>query len=155
MTSEPSREPSEDQPNRLPSSGSAIWYPAWHALDQTLVVGLRQRYFFFQSLPKRIASMASSEQPDLVFFNGLDSATDSQIRFANIVRIEHPDIGEILRVDTFGLDYIIYPTNGEEIVVDGEEEPGTVLSGWDPIKDWTMQVEMEQISNPIDHEDLA
>lgn len=155
MTSEPSRDPSDAEPNPLPSQGTAIWYPAWHALDQTLVVGLRQRYFFFENLPQRIAALDRSEQPDLVFFNGVDSTMDSQIRFANVVRIDHPDIGEILRVDTFGLDYIIYPINGEEIVVDGEEEPGTVLSGWDPVKDWTMQVTLEQISSPMVHDDLA
>lgn len=155
MANESSSGNSDSDPSQSSSCGTAIWYPAWHALDQTLVLGLRQRYFFFDALPSRIASLEPSEQPDYVFYNGVDAEEDSQIRFAEVVLIEHPDIGEILRVDTFGLDYILFPANGEEIIIDGEEDPGTVISGWDPIGDWTMRVMLERISDRIEPDNIV
>lgn len=135
---------------------TALWRPAWHELDQTLVLGLRQRYFFFDDVPESMSKIGSCESPDYVFFNGVDSSENSQIRFAKIVNIEHATLGEMLRVDTFGLDYILYPVSGEEIIIDGEEEAGVVRSGTSQqVSDWTMVVTLEEISERIRHEDLA
>lgn len=143
--------------NQLHSSASAgpcvaLWKPAWHQLDQTLVVDLRQRYFFYpaesETPPSRFAVSA-----DLFFYNGVDVATESEIRFAKILKIEHETIGEILRVDTFGLDYILFPTIGEEVVIDAEEDPGLVLSGGSSVEDWSLRVTLAEVSEPIPMDD--
>ena len=136
---------------------TALWRPAWHELDQTLIVGLRQRYFFFDDVPESMSKIGNDETPDYVFFNGVDSSENSQIRFAKIVNIEHATLGEMLRVDTFGLDYILYPASGEEIIIDGEEEPGVIRSGASgEVSDWSMVVTLEEVSERVQHhEDLA
>ena len=141
MSSNESSHPPEAQ-----STKTAIWIPAWHELDQSLMVGLRQKYFFFDQLP---ADFATSNC-DLIFFNGLSPGSNCDIRFAKVTSIVHPALGEILRVDSMGLDYILYPADGEEVVLDAEENPGTVLSGLDDlIEDWTLQVLLEEVSEPI------
>lgn len=128
------------------SSKTAIWIPAWHELDQSLMVGLRQKYYFFDQLPAEFAT----GDCDLMFFNGLAPGSNCDIRFAKVTSIVHPTLGEILRVDTMGLDYILYPADGEEVVLDAEENPGSVLSGLDdPIAAWTLQVLLEEVSQPI------
>lgn len=135
----------------------ALWRPAWHELDQTLILDLRQKYFFFTS------SASDSEKEDtdqpatapLRFFNGVDPGMDGEVRFAKVIKIEHAVIGELLRVDTFGLDYILYPVGSEEIVIDAEEEPGAIRSGASGIDDWTMQVTLSEISEPLPQSDIV
>ncbi|MEL7500469.1 MAG: hypothetical protein AAFN77_22945 [Planctomycetota bacterium] len=144
-----------DQTNdesNLPNDGetlTAIWKPAWHELDQTLVVDLKQRYFFFDNVPENMQPDGTVGQVDLVFFNDVDANENVQVRVAKVAKIEHAVIGEIIRVDTFGLDYILYPFEGEEIVVDAEEEPGVVRSGIHTVDDWTMKVTLTDVSDRI------
>ena len=64
--------------------------------------------------------------------------------------MEHAELGQLLRVDTWGLDYILYPADGEEVVVDAEEQPGLVHSGWPSIiNDWTIHVHLVDVSEPL------
>ena len=136
----------------IPTPCYATWRPAWHELDQTLILDLRQRYFFF---PSSMSSQQDDSEPALVFFNGVDPAIEGEVRFAKVVKIEHKDLGELLRVDTFGLDYILYPCSGEEIVVDADEEPGIVRSGSGPVEDWSLRVTLTEISDAISPQGLA
>lgn len=122
-----------------PAGCSARWVPAWHQLDQTLSVGDR-RWFYF-----RPADPATGE---LTFYNGLEVGPDCERREATIESISHPQLGEILRVDTDGLDYIVYPAQGAERVVDAEQAPGTANDGGPAVDDWELHVRLSNVSPP-------
>jgi len=129
------------------SHQTALWTPGWYELDQTLVLGERQKYCFFQSPPEEC--LAASRDIQLVFFNQLDSAQNCNVRYAKIVEMKHPQLGNLLRVDTDGLDYIFFPVNGEEIVVNAEEEPGVSYDGDVAVDDWSVIVTLEDVSEPV------
>ncbi len=126
---------------------TALWTPGWYELDQTLVLGERQKYWFFQEPPAEC--LAKPAEVDLVFFNQLDSAQNCNVRYAKIVEMTHPLLGSLLRVDTDGLDYIFYPADGEEIVVNAEEEPGVVYDGDLVVSDWAIIVTLDEVSEPM------
>ena len=129
-------------------SCSAIWIPAWHELDQTLSVGLRQKFCFFEHVPDHLAGQVAKDQ--MLFFNDSDPDQDCDIRFARIESMDHAALGPLLRVDTWGLDYILYPADGEEVVVDAEEDPGRIQLGWaSTVDDWTIRVRLVEISEPL------
>ncbi len=126
---------------------NALWTPGWYELDQTLVIGERQKFWFFQSPPQDCKTLA--EEVDLVFYNQLDSTKNCNVRYATIVEMRHPDIGQLVRVDTDGLDYIFFPFEGEEIVVNAEEEPGKTYEGDAQVDDWTVFVLLADVSDPV------
>lgn len=124
----------------------ALWTPGWYELDQSLVVGQNQRFWFFQTAP----SLNSDEPIDFVFFNQMASTANAQVRYARVLDIEHPDLGPLQRIDTDGLDYIFYPTEGPEVVVNAEEEPGSVYDNDDiEIADWSVLVTLADVSEPV------
>ncbi len=129
------------------STQNALWTPGWYELDQTLVVGERQKFWFFQTPPEECNSLG--EDVDLVFYNQLDSTTNCTVRYARIVEMHHPQLGQLLRVDTDGLDYIFFPVEGEEIVVNAEEEPGTVYESKVEVDDWSVFVTLDEVSEPV------
>lgn len=55
---------------------------------------------------------------------------------AEILKITHPELGAIKGIITIGLDYSIYLSDGNVIIVNAEETPGKiydsryVISGW-------------------------
>lgn len=124
----------------------ALWTPRWYELDQSLVVGQRQRFWFYINPPlERV-----EETFDLVFFNQMTSTANSQIRYARVVDIEHPEFGPLQRVDSDGLDYIFYPVSGNEVVVNAEEDPGAVCDDSElRIKDWSVTVTLNDVSHPL------
>ena len=123
----------------------AIWTPSWYELDQSLAVGIKQKFWFFQDKP----TFSASQDVDLVFFNQLDSEVNSVVRFAEIVDIHHDVLGPLTRVDTDGLDYIFVPVEGSEIFVNAEEEPGNAYDTEFEIDDWTLLVTLQNVSEPI------
>ena len=125
----------------------ATWTPGWYELDQTLVVGERRRYWFFDQPPENIVGETSANR--LVFFNQLDSATNSTVRWAVISDMYHPILGELSRVDTDGLDYIFVPASGPEVVVNAEEEPGKCYDETIQVSDWSVTVTFSEVSDPI------
>lgn len=132
---------------------TAIWTPGWYELDQTLVLGERQKFWFFDS-PLELKELRESidfEGYDFVFFNQLDSSVNCCIRYAKIVEIFHPQLGYLLKIDTEGLDYIFYPVDGEELIVNAEENPGEVSNedGTEMINDWTVYVKLTEVSEPF------
>lgn len=114
-------------------------------MDQSLAVGIKQKFWFFQDIPAQMVD----EDVDYVFFNQLDSEVNSVLRFAEIVEIYHPELGNLARVDTDGLDYIFVPIEGGEIFVNAEEEPGNAYDTEFEIDDWTLQVTLQNVSEPI------
>lgn len=130
---------------------NAIWTPGWYELDQTLVLGERQKYWFFHHPPAECQT--DGEPVELVFYNQLDSTKNCVVRYANILEMTHPQLGPLLRVDTDGLDYIFYPVSGDEIVVNAEEEPGKTYDDSIEIEDWSVQVKLGEVSEPM--EDIA
>lgn len=138
----PSQKPSES------FSQDAIWTPGWYELDQTLVLGVRQKLKFFETLP---AELTQTEDTSWVFFNGPNATENCVTRFAFVDQMLHPVMGELLRIDTDGLDYIFFPVNGHEVVVNAEEEPGSIYDGAGPITDWSVRVKLSDVSERIDN----
>ena len=132
---------------------SAIWTPGWYELDQSLIVGELQKYWFFQHPPRSVFGDDSDEQGDeldhLIFYNQLDSDSNCVVLYARIVEMVHPQLGNLIRVDTDGLDYIFFPIDGGEVVVNAEEEPGKVYDADLNISDWSVFVKLADVSQPI------
>ena len=129
------------------STQNALWTPGWYELDQTLVIGERQKFWFFQKPPEDCSTLG--EEVDLVFYNQLDSTKNCVVRYATIVEMRHPDLGQLVRVDTDGLDYIFFPFEGEEVVVNAEEEPGKTYEGGVQADDWSVLVVLTDVSEPV------
>jgi len=129
------------------STINALWTPGWYELDQTLVIGERQKFWFFQTPPEECKSVG--QNVDLVFYNQLDSTKNCNVRYATIVEMRHPQLGQLVRVDTDGLDYIFFPFEGEEVVVNAEEEPGTTYEGGVQVDDWSVLVVLTDVSEPV------
>ena len=128
----------------------ALWTPGWYELDQSLNLGVLQRFWFYQTPPVTSAGVTSSSSDiELVFYNQLASAANHTVRYAMITEMSHPELGLINRVDTDGLDYIFYPVSGEEVIVNAEEDPGSVYESELKIDDWSLQVKLTQVSEPV------
>jgi hypothetical protein len=84
-----------------------------------------------------------------VFYNQLDSAKNCNVRYAKIEGIHHPQLGQLMRVDTDGLDYIFFPVEGEEIVVNAEEDPGSTYDSGVQVDDWSVLVSLSDVSEPV------
>ena len=53
------------------------------------------------------------------------------------------------RVDTEGLDYIFYPVDGTEFVVNAEEDPGVIYDEEElVVDDWSVIVTLADVSSP-------
>jgi hypothetical protein len=132
---------------------TAIWTPGWYELDQSLVLGELQKYWFFNFPPQCEASLGESNQfpCDLLFFNQLDSSENCCVRYARIQQMVHPQLGPLMKIDTDGLDYIFYPVEGEEVVVNAEENPGEIVNPqWEmTIEDWSVLVTLSEVSEPV------
>ena len=128
----------------------ALWTPGWYEMDQTIVVGEQKRYWFFHTNPSQEEIGPLEDDVDLVFFNQLDSSANSQVRFMKILEILHPQLGLLSRIDTDGLDYIFTPIEGDEMVVNAEEEPGTTYEDEIEIEDWSVVVRLMDIAPPVD-----
>lgn len=129
------------------SNHSALWTPGWYELDQTLVVGERQKFWFFQTPPDGVKNVG--EDIEFVFYNQLDSTKNCSVRYAKIVDMHHLQLGQLLRVDTDGADYIFFPAEGEEIVVNAEEEPGSTYEDSVEVNDWSVFVTLTEVSEPV------
>ena len=127
----------------------AVWTPSWYELDQSIAVGAQDKFWFFQDNPSLELTGDSVEQVDLVFFNQLDSACNSEVRFAHVEEIHHEVLGALQRVDTDGLDYVFKLANGDEVMVNAEEEPGQTYDDDLQIENWSVIVMLKEVSEPI------
>ena len=126
----------------------ALWTPGWYELDQSLKVGMYQRFWFFSNPPAE----ETPGEVDFVFFNQMSSLANSQVRYARVLVMEHSEFGPLNRVDTDGLDYIFYPMDGNEFVVNADEEPGAIYDDEDrgsKIDDWSVVVTLSDVSSPL------
>ncbi len=128
---------------------TALWTPGWYELDQSLAVGQRQRFWFFETNPPIEIDGNHANDFDLVFFNQLDSSANCQVRFARIVEIKHKQLGLLSGIDTEGMDYIFVPIDGHEVVVNAEEDPGSTYDCNLEIDDWSVVVTLSDVSEPV------
>ena len=142
----PVEKSSSDSSKTDESVRRALWIPGWYELDQPLAVGIRDRFWFYQNPPMDFPDVESF---DYVFFNQMVSSANCQVRYATIAAIDHPVVGPLLRIDTDGMDYIFYPENGNEIVVNAEEQPGKIYDPSDDVSDWSLVVTLEDVSEPV------
>jgi hypothetical protein len=125
---------------------TALWIPAWHELDQPIAMGMRHRWWFFVRPPQ---TPRSEPAPDLVFFHNLTSGANSEVRQATILKIEHPVLGLLKRIDTDGLDYVFVRADHLMILVNAEEEPGTCRDPEIQVSDWSVRVDLADVSEPL------
>lgn len=129
----------------------AAWVPGWYELDQPLVVGMTAEFSFWRDVPE----LLRGPEP-LVFHNSLRHAGEVLVAWGTIGAIRHPELGEVARVDTRGLDYRIVLVDQTEILVNAEEEPGhasrLVNGAWTPlepqVRDWRFVVTFSTLAVP-------
>lgn len=101
------------------------------------------------SLPADLNSEYAGGPLDLQFFNRtITDQVHPLVRFARVLEIVHPKLGPLESVDTTGLDYIFKPVDGEGIFVNAEESPGEAYDLDQPIKDWSLIVTLDDVSEP-------
>ena len=125
----------------------ALWIPAWHSLDQKLILNDRQRYHFYVHHPSLLADV--NRDVDLVFYNRLKMTSEGQVRWARIIELWHPELGFLNRVDTGELDYVFQLTDGTEVRVNAEEHPGKAVSGDWEIEAWEVIALLSEVSEPL------
>ncbi len=129
----------------------AVWVPGWYELDPSLEVGLADEFAFWRVVPDHLLGPVA-----LVLYNTLWNPEDAVVAHGTISAIRHPELGEIRKVDTRGLDYTITLTDGTEVLVNAEEEPGKLYErgGGDWAKssrlvsDWRFIVEFAVLMEP-------
>lgn len=124
----------------------ALWLPAWYELDQAITVGSRDQFWFFKNPPE---DCLDTDENEFVFFNQLLSDDNCEVRMATILRIEHPALGQLQRIETDGLDYIFVRADESEIQVNAEEEPGVTNEPGISFTDWAVRVLLSDVSEPI------
>jgi hypothetical protein len=75
---------------------TASWVPAWYELDQSISVGVVDKFGF--ALRRRPADDGVGLW---VFAAGLAESSDIELRHVMIRRIEHPALGELRGVDAW------------------------------------------------------
>ncbi|OPH48129.1 hypothetical protein BC351_38810 [Paenibacillus ferrarius] len=104
------------------------WNPYWYDLDQTVIVG-DVDYFYL-------------DKDEKSFANGGASDDDKEVR-AEILRVIHPELGEVLGILANGLSYKIYFSDSKFIQVDSEEKPGWIEYPENyKVNDWVFDVEI-------------
>ena len=104
------------------------WTPKWYELDQCIVVGDVDLFYLTN---------------EKLFASDLDE-DDYEVR-AEIVSINHSQLGKIRGIITIGLDYTIYLWDGRVLCVNAEEEPGKIENDAFDIKEWKFDVDIKII----------
>ena len=127
----------------------AFWIPGWYELDPLLEVGLEDEFAFWRAVPEYLGC-----RDRLVFHNALWHPDEVLFASGKIIAIRHPELGEVRKVDTRGLDYTITMADGTELLVNAEEDPGKLYKGkpsaWVEservVSQWRFEVEFESLS---------
>lgn len=127
----------------------AVWIPGWYALDQSLEIGVEDEFVFW-----RVTAYTLGNSRGLVFYNTVWHEGDGVFGTGRILTIRHPELGDIRKIDTRGLDYTITLMDGAELLVNAEEEPGKIFDGqpgdWTESKrvilDWQCAVTFDALS---------
>lgn len=102
------------------------WIPKWYELDQCIVTGDVDLFYLTD---------------DNRFADGFDE--DAYELKAEIVSINHAQLGRVKGIITIGLDYTIYLWDGRVLYVNAEEEPGEIENGTFDIKEWKFDVDIK------------
>jgi hypothetical protein len=103
----------------------SLWKPFWYELDQTIVVGDRDVFFFESEPALAVAQQEGASDAALVFANGGASENDWGA-MATIRSIGHGIFGPLRAVLTEGLDYTVVPDGRAPFAIEAEETPGLV-----------------------------
>ena len=122
----------------------AEWRPGWYELDHPIQVGRAQQFAFFPP-----------NGGVLVFYNTLWKPDEAVAARGVVGAIEHEYLGSVANADTEGLDYTFTLADGRELVVNAEEEPGTIYERangeWrvatHQVSDWTLRVEFTELDD--------
>lgn len=106
------------------------WVPQWYELDQTIVAGDIDWFYL--------------SKDNLYFASALSGNDDCEVK-AKIVKITHPQLGDIRGIITIGLDYSIYLSDGNIIVVNAEETPGRFENSEYIVNEWDFEVQVDMI----------
>ncbi len=106
------------------------WTPQWYELDQSIVVGDVDWFYL--------------SEDNLSFANGLAGNDDCEVK-AKISKITHPELGNVKGIITIGLDYSIYLSDGNSIIVNAEESPGDFEDSKYIVDEWDFDVQIEII----------
>ncbi|MDQ0247507.1 hypothetical protein J2S09_005156 [Bacillus fengqiuensis] len=102
------------------------WEAEWYELDQTIIVG--DIDYFYLEKNRNVFATTSLE--------------DREIR-AEIKKITHKELGNVIGILTIGLTYKVFLENGQVIQVDAEENIGCVEYPEDvKVYDWVFEVEV-------------
>lgn len=106
------------------------WTPQWYELDQSIVVG--DVDFFYLS------------KDGLHFANDLAGDCDCEVK-AKILKITHPELGDIKGIIAIGLSYSIYLSDGAVMTVNAEEHPGSIENCKSVVTVWDFDVQISMI----------
>jgi hypothetical protein len=129
----------------------AAWVPGWYELDPPLEVGRTSDFAFWRVVPTDLLG----PEP-LVLYNTLWQPENAMVARGTIGGIRHPELGDIRKVDTRGLDYTITLADGTELLINAEEEPGRLYERvggeWAgssrAVRGWRFVVEFAALSEP-------
>jgi hypothetical protein len=135
----------------------AIWHPFWYESDRSISEGEVGDFEFFELPPPYV----KSEGLPVFWHSGRSAEPYHRVyrEHLRILKIRHPELGQIQSIDTDDLDYKVTMTDGRVAMINAEEQPGTVYflkpsrsedSGSPfeaPLKvqDWTFYVETEKV----------
>ena len=106
------------------------WTPQWYELDQSIVVGDVDLFYLSKDMH--------------YFANGFADANDCEVK-AKILNINHLELGDIKGIITIGLDYSIYLSDGNIIIVNAEESPGDIENSKYIVREWEFNVQINII----------
>ena len=116
---------------------TAVWRPAWYALDQKIARGLASKFILHNN------------KGQLEFFSGMGDGDGLESIYAKITRIHNSALGEVEEIDTYGLSYRIWLPGNEMVQLNAEEQPGklegTTLKHLHQFSDLTFNVELEKL----------
>ncbi len=61
------------------------------------------------------------------------------------MKITHPELGDVKGIITIGLDYSIYLSDGNVIIVNAEESPGKIYDSQYVVSEWGFDVQINMI----------
>ena len=111
------------------------WEPYWYELDQSIVIGDIDLFYLTKD--------------NCYFSYGLSSENYECEVKAEILKITHPELGDIKGIITIGLDYSIYLSDGNVIIVNAEENPGKIYDSQYVVSGWSFDVQINIIEKTV------
>jgi hypothetical protein len=133
----------------------AFYKLRFYELDQAIAVGDDREFCFFVD-PHFAAAPGSPVCPGMVLVFANTVGHEGQVRHRCAIRsITHPVLGDVRSIDTDGLEYRVNLASGEVVVIDAEEDVGTIAEGGRADLDWSFLVEVDVAAQTDDAADEA